>query len=130
MFLLSRYIGIPFEDKADSEYSADCFGLVRLIYKEKLNRMVFKPTSSAFNSRKVFKEFMEETSKNWTKVESPETYDVVAMAHDPKHPDIIQHFGIYIGNDKMIHTLKGVGSHIVSLQSYKYFIKGFYRWQK
>lgn len=130
LFLLSKYIGIPFEDKADTEFSADCFGLVRLIYKEKLSIGVFKPTSSAFNSRSVLREFLEESSRNWVKVEAPKLYDVVAMAHDPKHPNIIQHFGIYIGENRMIHTLKGVGSHVVSLEDYKYFIKGFYQWRK
>lgn len=128
--MFSNYIGIPFEDKADTTDSADCFGLVRLLYKDKLNIKVFKPDSSAFNSRSVLKEFLAETSRNWTKVESPKIYDVVAMAHDPRHPSIVQHFGIYIGNGKMIHTLEKVGSHVVSLEDYKYFIKGFYQWQK
>ena len=128
--MLSNYIGIPFEDRADTLDSADCFGLVRLVYKQILNIKVFKPNSSAFNSRSVLREFLEETSRNWNEVKELKKFDVIAMAHDPKHPDIIQHFGIYIGNGKMLHTLKGVGSHVVNMSEYNYFIKGFYRWQK
>lgn len=128
--MLDNYIGIPFKNRADTEKSADCFGLVRLIYKQVLNIKVYKPNSSAFDSKSILKEFLEKVSKNWDEVQSLEKFDVVVMAHDPKHPDIIQHFGIYIGNGKMIHTLKGIGSHISNIHEYKYFIKGYYRWQQ
>ncbi len=128
--MLADFIGIPFVDKGDGFNGADCFGLVRLYYKDVMNIKLFKPDSSAFNSKSVLREFLEETSRNWNKVSEPQINDVVAMAHDPRHPKIVQHFGIYIGNGKMIHTLEKVGSHIVKLRDYKYFIKGYYRWQK
>ena len=128
--MFDNYIGIPFKDKGDTVDYADCFGLVRLIYKQILKIEVFKPDSSAFNSRSVLREFLEETSRNWVEVQNLEKYDVIAMAHDPKHPSMVQHFGIYIGNGKMIHTLKGIGSHVVNIHEYKYFIKGYYRWQQ
>lgn len=128
--MLVDMIGVPFVDKGDTLKGCDCFGLVRLYYKDILNRKVFKPQSSAFNSKSVLREFLEETSRNWIQVQEPKINDVVAMAHDPKHPKIVQHFGIYLGNGKMLHTLEKVGSHIVRISDYKYYIKGYYRWQK
>ena len=125
--MFDNYIGIPFKDRADTEKNSDCFGLVRLIYKQVLKIEVFKPNSSAFNSRSVLREFLEETSRNWDEVKELKKFDVIAMAHDPKLVSIVQHFGVYIGNGKMIHTLKGIGSHISNIHEYEYFIRGYYR---
>lgn len=128
--LLDKYIGIPFVDRKSTFQECDCFGLIRLLYKNEMKIDVAQPLSSAYETKKVYNEYLKEIASNWKEVKEPEMFDVVGMAHDTKHPDIVQHFGIYIGNGKMIHTLEEIGSHIVDLEEYKYFIKGFYRWQK
>jgi cell wall-associated NlpC family hydrolase len=124
---LFDFIGIPFQNRASSFIGADCYGLVRLVYKEKLNIDVPQPISSAYASRHVEREYLKEISTNWYKVDIPQKYDVVAMAHDPMHPKIVQHFGIVIDETHMLHTLDNVGSHIVKILDYKHFIKGYYR---
>jgi cell wall-associated NlpC family hydrolase len=45
-------------------------------------------------------------------------------------PSIVHHFGVYIGNNKFIHTLKKQGPQITSLNdtTYRKRIRGFYRW--
>ena len=128
--MLSKYIGIPFVDRKASFRGADCFGLIRLFYMEQLGIKIYEHKSKYDNIKSVIMEYLHESETNWTSHKEPELYDVVAMAHDMNHPDIIQHFGIYIGNGKMLHTLQKVGSHIVNIRDYKYFIKGYHRWQK
>jgi len=127
---LYNYIGIPFKNRGDSVTGTDCYGLVRLVYKEKLGITLHKATSSAFASRNIETEFLAETSSSWLKVPELEPFDVIAMAHDSRHPEVIQHFGIYLGDGKMLHTLKQIGSHIVKIDEYKHYIKGYYRYGK
>ena len=126
--MFSKYIGIPFENRCDSFESCDCFGLVRILYATELGLEIFKPKASAFNGKDVETEYLHETSRNWTEVKELELYDVIAMANDGNHPNIIQHFGIYIGNNKMIHTLNKVGSHVVNINQYKSVTKGYFRY--
>lgn len=134
--LLGKYIGIPFVKRKDKLDGADCFGLVRLIYREEVNTDIFKHQSDADNIRSIIIEYMQESQKNWINVKNPQMFDVIAMARDPYHPNIIQHYGIYIGNGKMIHTLKELGSHVSKIEDYKYCIKAYHRhkeankWQK
>lgn len=128
--MFSDYIGIPFKDRGRSIEACDCYGLVRLIYKDLLNIELFNGDSSAFETGKIHEEYLNEVSKNWNKVEDIQKFDVVAMAHDSNFPSIIQHFGVIISNTKMIHTLRGVGSHVVNLDDYKYCIKGVFRYGK
>jgi len=127
--MLDKYIGIPFVEQKTSFDGTDCYGLVRLFYSNELRMFPKDPMIEANKSSKVFAQFMIEISKNWEKIEEPEEYCVVAMAHDVNHPKIIQHFGLYIGNGKMIHTLDKLGSHIVELDKYKYYIKGYYKFK-
>lgn len=122
-----KFIGIPFKNRQASITGADCYGLVRLVYAEKLGVNIPQPISSAYASRMVEAEFLQEIASNWYEVFEPRPFDVVAMAHDGNHPKLIQHFGIVINDTQMLHTLDTVGSHIVRISDYKHFIKGYYR---
>lgn len=125
---INKYIGIPFSEKAKGTFKeADCYGIVELIYKEELNIEIYKHTSAARSAKNVMLEYAMESKSNWIKVEKPKEFDVIAMAHDISHPNIIQHFGIYIGNNKILQTLEGKNSHIVDFEQYKYCIKAIHR---
>jgi cell wall-associated NlpC family hydrolase len=127
--LSPKYIGIPFKDREESFDGADCYGIVRLYYKNELNIEIFENKLKYDEIKKILMQFLNVSRTDWIKVDKAEIGDVIAMAHDPKHPNIIQHFGIYLGDGKMLHTLKEIGSHIVNVSEYQYFIKGYYRWQ-
>jgi cell wall-associated NlpC family hydrolase len=128
---LFNFIGIPFQNKGDDYDGCDCFGLVRLFYKDKLNELVPNPSyQNARDSKQIHSEYLEQISSNWREVDELQKYDVVAMAHDARHPHIIQHCGVYLGNGEMLHTLGKIGSHIVGINEYKHFIKGYFRWRK
>jgi len=126
---MNKYIGIEFSDLEPSFKSANCYSLIELFYKEELKIEIPKIRILALNSRHAFMEYLKQISENWIKIDKPELNCVVAMAHDMAHPKIVQHFGIYIGDRKVLHTLNKVNSHIATLQSLKPFIKGYYKWQ-
>jgi len=84
---------------------------------------------SSNHSNKVWATYLKQIHSLWDTVEIPQLYDVIAMAYDIRHPKIVQHVGIYIGNGKILHTLEKVGSHIVDLKDINIFIRGYHRWR-
>lgn len=126
---MNRYIGIPFADGEPSLAGANCITLVELIYREKLGVPIHPIRIPHGQKNRAFMQFLTEVSERWEAIDTPEEFCVVAMAHDPRRPDLIQHFGIYLGNDIMLHTLQKVGAHTVRLSKMKSFIRGYYRWR-
>jgi cell wall-associated NlpC family hydrolase len=127
---MNKFVGIPFIDGGDSYDGADCYGLIRLYYRDELGIEIPNFDIGAYETKRVFWNFISEISKNWKFIKEPEKNCVAAMSHDANHPKIVQHFGVYLGEKQILHTLENIGSHVVNLAEYRYFIKGFYRWQK
>lgn len=126
---MKKFIGIPFSDNEAQDFSGtNCYGLVRLFYKEHLNIEIPELKVQSQHSNRVWATYLNEIQGNWITVEEPELYDVVAMAQDVRHPRIVQHVGIYLGNGKILHTLNKIESHVVSIENVKHSIKGYHRW--
>jgi len=117
-----KYVGLPF-----TEY--DCYGLVVHVYAE---HGITIPTFDigTQETKRTYLNFLKEISKNWERVEDLKVLDIIAMAYLPQHPDIVQHFGIYIGEGKILHTLNKTHAHIVKITdpTIEPTIKGIYRW--
>lgn len=64
------------------------------------------------------------------KVNTPEPGDIAAMSIDPEFPSLVQHVGVYIGDGRVLHTLRKRQSHLVKVDDpyWKRKIVGFYRW--
>lgn len=125
---MNRFIGIPFADGEQSFDGANCYGLVRLFYREHLGINIPELRVHSDHSNVVWATYLKEIGEHWESVTEPQLYDVVAMAQDVRHPRIVQHVGIYIGDGKVLHTLNKVESHIVDLEKIKYMVKGYHRW--
>lgn len=126
--MIADYIGIPFVDGGCSFDGADCYGLGKLIYKEELGIELPNFRVSAMDTRRIWKSYIEGVAGYWTLVDTPEMFDGLAFAYDPDHPKLVQHFGVYIGNGKMIHSLDKIGAFICNLDDFRYCLKGIYRW--
>lgn len=125
----NKYIRIPFTDKGRSENGCDCWGLVRLIYKQELNidlplLLGYKDTLD----RPTIAEICNLEKTNWVEIpfgkEKP--YDVIVL-------NILgfpMHVGVVFNNSFMIHCIKGSGTVVVNYRSAQWIkrVSGFYRY--
>jgi cell wall-associated NlpC family hydrolase len=124
---LRNYIGIPFSPRQSGFDGADCYGLIRLFYRTEL--MIELPgfNISPDDKARIFAQYINARQQHWT-VSSAADFAVVAMANNPRAPKMVNHFGIYIAG-KILHTLKSVGSHLVSIDSVRWSIINYHAWQ-
>lgn len=127
---MREFVGIPFSDNEPSFQGCNCYGLVRLFYREHLGIEIPDLRVHFDHSNRVWATYLKEIGENWVTVKEPEAFDVVAMAQDVAHPRIVQHVGIYLGDGKVLHTLNKIDSHIVSLESVKHSVRGYHRWPR
>jgi len=125
------YIGIPFGKNGSTRESCDCWRLVVMVYKDKLNidlpdfSGIFVDGSLA-SLRKVTKH-IRETKKAWQKVDKPLPFDVILL----RTGSMVYHCGVVIGRRTMLHVMDGINSTIEEFTSlqWKQKIEGFYRWK-
>jgi len=125
-----NYIGIPYKDKGRTFNGSDCYGLLKLYYKEQLNIDIPEVNVSADQPRRSLAKYLEEISKHWEEVKTPIKNCAVAMCLNEEHPNMVTHFGVMIDEKRMLHTYKNTNSHIIEIEhpTVKNQIKGFYKW--
>lgn len=127
---LKRFVGIPFVDGGrDPETGLDCWGLFLAVQKA-LGNDIPDFCISCFDGESILAAYEEEVEK-WEMVDKPEIGCGVAMTLDDNMPRCVQHFGVYIGDRKFIHALKGINSCVSRIDDllWKNRIVGFYRWK-
>lgn len=121
----NKYIGLPYKVNGREESGIDCWGLVRLFYKNELNidlpsyvELYDGPDDSTIPLT------IAEHKDNWLQADTPVVGSVIVfnIAGEPVH------VGIYIGNDKFIHARDGQDSVVESINSPKWAkrIEGYY----
>jgi murein DD-endopeptidase len=128
--MISKFIGIPFVSKGRSFNGCDCYGLVKLYYKEVLNIDIPETIITAEQPRRTFANYLNEISKNWTAT-TPAKNVVVAMSVNAEHPSLVTHFAVMIDDKRFIDTRENMSSYLTSIddEKIKNQIKGFYKWQ-
>ena len=128
--MISNFIGIPFVSKGSSFNGCDCYGLVKLYYKEILNIDIPETIITAEQPRRTFANYLNEISKNWTAT-TPAKNVVVAMSVNAEHPNLVTHFAVMIDDKRFIDTRENMSSYLTSIddEKIKNQIKGFYKWQ-
>ena len=128
--MISKFIGIPFISKGRSFNGCDCYGLVKLYYKEILNIDIPETIITAEQPRRTFANYLNEISKNWTAT-TPAKNVVVAMSVNAEHPNLVTHFAVMIDDKRFIDTRENRSSYLTSIddKKIKNQIKGFYKWQ-
>ena len=105
------YIGIPFKpDGRTREEGLDCWAIVVLIYRERLNILLpdFKGVfteQSPVTLRRVAKE-MKAYKEKWQRVEIPKLYDVVML----RTGAYTYHVGLCLDRHNMLHVMAGINS--------------------
>lgn len=125
-----QYVGLPYLCDGQDKNGLDCWGLVRLIYKEQLDIELPELTGIHINESlevlRMVSAAMVSESRKWKEVTEPDIYDVVLM----RRGVLPCHAGVYIGDGKLIHILEGTEVTIERIDSIPIAkrIVGFYRY--
>lgn len=128
---MRSYIGIPYKHLGRDRRGIDCYGLVVLLYREKLGVELYDPDidytqgKDACNYLLAFEGpnsyIIEDIYKLWKPVTDLEKYDVLLFntCSDTPGPT---HSGVYIGEGKFIHCTRHfpVTIHRMALWSEKF----------
>lgn len=123
---VSEYVGLPFVDHGRDRSGVDCWGLVMLVYQERLGIALpeFRDRYPYAMHRGVA-DIVEEEMRRWTVVGTPEPFDVVVLrvAARPRH------VGLWAAPGEMLCVDKGTESCIERLDSVRWSgrIEGYFR---
>lgn len=127
---VNEYIRVPFLEKGRSRDGVDCWGLVRLVYKDHLG--VDLPELLGYSDTKdklSISQVIGDESKKWVKIDqgSEVIYDVAvfSMVGVPMHVAVVVKQGI------MLHSERGSGTYISNYtreQQWSRRLIGFYRY--
>lgn len=114
MMNIEKLIGIPFKNNGRDFDGCDCWGLVRLFYREVLGRELPEYIVDPRDDDRVTETMISELkTPKWEILEKPEPNCLALMKLNTKH---ISHCGIYLGNDRLLHCYTGCGSCIVRIK--------------
>ncbi len=107
-FWVGKYIGIPFKEHGRTERGLDCWGLVRLVFREEYS--IELPSIHTYSDTKDdvagMKAAIEKEQKKWIPIEDIEdAIDgdvlILRMAGHPIH------VGLVVGDGEFIHAYEG-----------------------
>jgi sulfur carrier protein ThiS len=122
-----KYIGLPYLENGRTEAGIDCWGLARVFYREQLNIDLPSYTEeySGGHDPAVI-EAISRYKENWEKTETPTIGDLCLfnILGEPTH------VGIFVGNNKFLHSREGRDSVIETLDNTKWKnrFQGFYKY--
>lgn len=132
-----KYVGLPFKHLGlVPDTGIDCFNLIKHIYKKELNielpyttrnfcDIIDENWYSRTHERLI--DNVSTTKYGWEKTDKLEPYNVITMTMGSSN--ITNHCAIYIGNNKILHTLQNHKSHIAVYGSYyKQYTMGIFKW--
>lgn len=124
----NKYVGIPYKLHGRDTDGLDCWGLVRLVYKDE--KSIDLPSlSQEYYSSDNFKqneEVISNNNENWYLSEDYTVGDVVLFRINGAE----SHVGIVIDENRFLHSKEGVGVTIEKLNSnqWRKRIAGFYKY--
>lgn len=126
--MLKGLIGIPFVDRGRDLSGMDCWGLAMATMK-RYGHDVPDFDVSCFDTLGI-NTIYDMQRWSWRAVEIPDPGDLAVMTLDAMSPTMIQHVGVYIGNGRVLQTLKKRHSHLVRIDDpyWSRKIRGWYRW--
>lgn len=123
----NKYIGIPYVDKGRDTAGSDCWGLVRLVYKEELNIELpsFFSDYTVSDTDRIY-ELMSQYKEGWEQLSLPSDKSVVLFKILGK----VSHIGVMINEHQFLHTKRNQDSSIESINNPKWAnrVAGFFKY--
>lgn len=114
---MDKYIGIPFALGGRTEEGCDCYGLVRLFYKDYFN--IELPEYNLYDRfDNILLYTLIDTNiplLDFSKVEYPVYGDIGLF----KFFGVPTHLGIFLKNDKVLHIMRGSDAVIERIDSHR-----------
>lgn len=115
-----RYVGLPYVDGGRGPQAVDCWGLIVLIYRERLG--IELPSYGEISAADLLRIARAIASGSgiedgWAPVDEPQPYDVVMM-RSGRGSRATVHVGIMVTDRLMLHAEAGMGSGVVPVSHY------------
>lgn len=120
---------IPFKEKGRDAAGLDCWGLVRLIYKNELDIDLpdYLDVYETTEDRDALSKKIREESESWLLPETPQEFDVAIL----NMRGVPMHVGIVTKKNHMIHCARGINTvhENFTISKWKHKIMGYRRWK-
>jgi len=130
-YLLNNYIGIPFKEHGDTIAGVDCWGLVRLVYRDLLNIELpaYHDVYSTCTDRKNINKQVERSVSGWLTIGDADRQllDVVLI----KIGKYKCHVGVYGDCGMIVHAAQdkeAVVAERLNSKKYRDRVEGYYRY--
>lgn len=124
---MTEFIGIPYLEGGRDYTGVDCWGLVLLFYRDFFGEDLVDPANGKAVSQDEAARLMdvEKATIQAAPVPVPEIGDIALMAFRGRPI----HVGVYVGNGRLLHVMKGIDSVIESWESPRLRgrVRGYYR---
>lgn len=124
------YVGVPFVEGGRDRRGLDCWGLVRLVFRDRLAiDLPLHDEIGPADHRRVTTQMQASIGSGaWQKVQGPRAYDVMVARRDP-HSRYPGHVGVMLDSGRVLHVWKGRDVHVSRLRepALAGLIIGFFR---
>lgn len=126
----NKYIDIPYKDGGRDLEGLDCWGLVRLVYKEQygIELPSFSDSYTTAKDTDHLHELISRHREQWDKLSSPVEGCVVLL----RIFGTDTHVGVYLGNDMFLHVREGTNVAVENINSptWKTRVVGYFNYKE